>query len=132
MGLIGYCSGGRQTYLAGCRLPNIQAVVDCWGGRVIVKDASVLTEKQPVAPIDFTKELKAPLLGIFGNDDKEPDPEQVNKTEQILKSLGKNYEFHRYDGAGHAFFDWSRTSYRPEQAMDAWKKILAFYGKHLA
>lgn len=129
VGIIGYCSGGRQSYLAGCRLPNIQAVVDCWGGRVI---SSATNAKQPVAPIDFTKDLKAPLLGIFGNDDKEPDPAQVNKTEEILKSLGKTYEFHRYDGAGHAFFDWSRASYRPEQAMDAWKKILAFYGKHLA
>ena len=98
----------------------------------MLKDASGLNAKQPVAPIDFSKNITAPLLGIFGNDDKEPDPEQVNKTEEILKSLGKSYEFHRYDGAGHAFFDWSRASYRPEQTMDAWKKILAFYGKHLA
>ncbi len=132
IGIIGYCSGGRQAYLAGCRLPNIQAVVDCWGGRVIVKDSAALNARQPVAAIDYTKELAAPLLGIFGNDDKEPDAEQVNKTEAILKSLGKTCEFHRYDGAGHAFFDWSRVSYRPEQAMDAWKKIFAFYGKHLA
>jgi carboxymethylenebutenolidase len=132
VGIIGYCSGGRQSYLAGCRLPNIQAVVDCWGGRVMVKDASALNARQPVAPIDYTKDLKAPLLGIFGNDDKEPDAEQVNKTEEILKSLGKSYEFHRYDGAGHAFFDWSRASYRPEQCMDAWKKVFAFYNKHLS
>ena len=132
VGIIGYCSGGRQTFLAGCRLPDVNAIVDCWGGRVMVKDASALNAKQPVAPIDFAKDLKCPVLGIFGNDDKEPDPEQVNKTEEILKSLGKTYEFHRYDGAGHAFFDWSRPSYRPEQAMDAWKKVLAFFNKNLA
>ena len=57
---------------------------------------------------DYTKDLKAPLLGIFGNDDKEPDVDQVNKTEEILKSLGKTYEFHRYDKAGHAFFNFTR------------------------
>ena len=131
VGIIGYCSGGRQTFLAGCRLPDVNAIVDCWGGRVMVKDASALNAKQPVAPIDFAKDLKCPVLGIFGNDDKEPDPEQVNKTEEILKSLGKTYEFHRYDGAGHAFFDWSRPSYRPEKAMDAWKKVLAFFNKNL-
>ena len=42
------------------------------------------------------------------------------------------YEFHRYDGAGHGFFYWHRPLYRPEQAMDGWNKIWAFFGKHLA
>ncbi len=129
--IMGYCSGGRQTFLAGCRLKNVNAIVDCWGGRVMVKDKAALTAKQPVAPIDYAKDLNCPILGIFGNDDKEPDADQVNKTEEILKSLGKTYEFHRYDGAGHAFFDWSRPSYRPEQAMDGWRKTLAFLNKNL-
>jgi carboxymethylenebutenolidase len=131
VGVMGYCSGGRQTYLAACRLKDFNAAVDCWGGRVMVKDKTALNAKQPAAPIDFTKDLNCPLLGIFGNDDKEPGPDQVNKTEEILKSNGKTYEFHRYDGAGHAFFDWSRPSYRPEQAMDGWQKVLTFFGKHL-
>jgi len=132
VGVMGYCSGGRQAFLCAGRLPDLDAAIDCWGGRVMVKDASALNANQPVAPIDYAKDINCPLLGLFGNDDKEPDPEQVNKTEEILKALGKTYEFHRYDGAGHAFFDWSRPSYRPEQAMDGWKKIFAFLGKHLA
>ena len=131
VGVMGYCSGGRQAFLSACRL-KFDALVDCWGGRVMVKDKSALNAKQPVAPIDYAKDLSCPILGLFGNEDKEPDPDQVNKTEEILKGFGKNYEFHRYDGAGHAFFDWSRPSYRPEQAMDGWKKVLGFFGKHLA
>jgi carboxymethylenebutenolidase len=132
VGVMGFCSGGRQAFLCAGRSSKFDAVVDCWGGRVMVKDASALNAKQPVAPIDYAKDINCPVLGLFGNDDKEPAPDQVDKTEEILKSLGKTYEFHRYDGAGHAFFDWSRPSYRPEQAMDGWKKIFAFLGKHLA
>ena len=130
VGIIGFCSGGRQTYLSACRLPNVNAAVDCWGGRVMA-DPAALNAKQPVAPIDFSKDLNCPMLGLFGNDDKEPSPEQVNKTEAILKDLGKTYEFHRYDGAGHAFFDWSRPSYRPEQAVDGWKKVIDFFNHNL-
>ena len=74
---------------------------------------------------------RLPLLGIFGNDDANPDPEQVNRTEAELKRHGKTYEFHRYDGAGHGFFAVDRPGYRPEQADDAWAKVFAFYEKHL-
>ena len=43
VGVIGFCSGGRQSYLAGCTLPGLDAVVDCWGGSVIVDDQKRLT-----------------------------------------------------------------------------------------
>ena len=49
----------------------------------------------------------------------------------MLKKLGKNYTFHRYDGAGHAFFNASRVAYRPEQAADGWAKVFTFFHKHL-
>ena len=49
-----------------------------------------------------------------------------------LKKHGKKYEFHRYDGAGHGFFYWHRPLYRPEQCMDGWSKVFAFFGKHLS
>ena len=132
VGAIGFCSGGRHAYLAACRLPEIDAVVDCWGGNVIVDDQALLNAKRPVAPIDLTDQLRVPLLGLFGNDDENPNADQVNRTEAVLKRLGKNYEFHRYDKAGHAFFNTARAAYRPEQAADGWSKVFAFYRKHLA
>ena len=58
-----------------------------------------------------------------------PTPEQVNQHEAELKKHGKNYEFHRYDGAGHGFFYYDRPAYRQEQAVDGWKKVLAFCEK---
>ena len=111
VGVIGFCSGGRHTYLAACTLAGIDAAVDCWGGNVIVDDPKQLNAKRPVAPIDLTEKLTCPLLGLFGNDDENPNRDQVNRTEAVLKKLGKNYEFHRYDGAGHAFFNAARPAY---------------------
>lgn len=131
VGVIGFCSGGRHAYLAGCRIPEFDAVVDCWGGRVIADNPEDINEKRPVAPIDLTDRLKAPLLGLFGNDDKSPSPDQVNRHEALLKKLGKKYEFHRYDGAGHAFFNNTNPNYRPQQAMDGWKKVFAFLDQQL-
>jgi len=132
IGVIGFCSGGRLTYLAACTLSGIDAAVDCWGGNVIVDDPKLLNDKRPVAPIDQTVKLGRPLLGIFGNDDANPTADQVNRTEAVLKKLGKNYEFHRYDGAGHAFFNTQRDAYRPEQAQDGWRKVFAFFTRYLA
>ena len=132
IGVIGFCSGGRHAYLCACRIADLDAVVDCWGGNVVVDDKSQLNAKRPVAPIDLSEQLRAPLLGIFGNDDQNPNADQVNRTEATLKRLGKTYEFHRYDGAGHAFFNTSRSAHRPEQAADGWGKVFAFLRKHLA
>src|SRR6516164_3284246 len=101
VGAIGFCSGGRQAYLAACRIADLDAVVDCWGGSVVVSDSSKLPSTQPVAPIDLTERISCPLLGLFGNEDTNPSPEPVNRTETALKRFGKKYEFHRYDQAGH-------------------------------
>jgi carboxymethylenebutenolidase len=131
VGVVGTCSGGRHTVLYACNTKSIDAAIDLWGGRVVMSKEE-LTAKQPVAPIDMTKDLSCPLLGLFGNEDRSPPPEQVDQHEAELKRLGKNYEFHRYDGAGHGFFYYDRAMYRVEQALDGWKKVFAFFGKHLA
>jgi len=131
VGLIGSCSGGRHAFIYACQKKDVDACVEQWGGGVVMSKEE-LNAKKPVAPIDMTKDLSCPLLGLFGNDDRAPSPEQVNQHEAELKKYGKTYEFHRYDGAGHGFFYWHRPLYRPEQAMDGWNKIWAFFGKYLA
>jgi len=103
VGVIGYCSGGRQSYLAACTLRGLDAAVDCYGGGVAAKPEE-LTSRQPVAPIDFTKDLSCPLLGLFGVEDARPSPADTAVTEAALERFGKTYEFHTYDNAGHAFF----------------------------
>ncbi len=131
IGVIGFCSGGRHTYLAACRIGNIDAAVDCWGGGVIVDDPAQISEKRPVAPIELTDKITAPLLGIFGNDDASPTPDQVNRTEEVLKQQGKTYEFYRYDDAGHGFFATDRAGYRQGPAVEGWTRVFAFYEARL-
>jgi carboxymethylenebutenolidase len=130
VGVFGTCSGGRHTVIAASRTKGFDAAIDCWGGRVVMSKEE-LTPKQPVAPIDYTKDLSCPLLGLFGNDDQAPTPAQVDQHEEELKKHGKSYEFYRYDGAGHGFFYYDRPAYRQEQAVDGWKKVFAFLDKHL-
>ena len=131
VGCIGFCSGGRHAYLAAALVPGLDAAVDCWGGGVIVTDPSHLSPQRPVAPIEYTSRISCPLLGIFGNEDRNPTVEQVNDTEIALKREGKTYEFHRYDGAGHGFFATDRAGYRPEQATEAWGRVFSFYQQYL-
>jgi carboxymethylenebutenolidase len=130
IGIWGTCSGGRHAYLAACRVPGFSAVVDCWGGRVVMEEKD-LSPNFPVAPLDYTKDLTAPLLGIFGENDHSPTPAQVAIHEAELKKYGKAYEFHMYPDAGHGFFYHNRPNYRQAQAVDGWNKIFAFLEKHL-
>lgn len=129
VGIIGSCSGGRHALLAASRVPGFDAIADLWGGGVVPNDQ--VNPARPVAPLEYTAQLETPLLGIFGNDDKNPTPPEVDIHEAALKELGKRYEFHRYDGAGHGFFYYHTGAYRPEQAMDAWGKVFAFFETNL-
>jgi carboxymethylenebutenolidase len=131
VGVIGSCSGGRHAFLAATRSDAFDAVVDLWGGNVVMAKED-LSDKRPVAPIEYTKDLSIPLLGLFGEEDQSPTPEQVAMHEAELKKHGADYEFHMYPGAGHGFFYHDRpAAYRAEQAVDGWQKVFAFFARHL-
>jgi carboxymethylenebutenolidase len=115
VGVIGYCSGGRQTFMVACSLA-VEAAVDCYGGR---------------ANIDLAPDLGCPLLGLFGEDDQSPSPDDVAAMAKALEANGKTFDFHSYEGAGHAFFSVDRPSYRVDAAKDGWQQIWAFFGAHL-
>jgi len=130
VGIFGTCSGGRNATLTASRVRGVDALVDCWGGNVVMAKED-LTPNRPVAPIEYTKDLSCPILGLFGEEDKSPTPEQVTLHEAELKKHNKTYEFHMYPKAGHGFFYYDRAAYRQEQAVDGWKKTFAFLEKYL-
>ncbi|GAA4211718.1 dienelactone hydrolase family protein [Actinocatenispora rupis] len=129
VGVIGHCSGGRHAFLSACNL-DLDAAVDCYGAFV----TGTVPDDFPLAVtpvVDQAPKLSCPVLGMFGNDDRYPSPENVDELEAELTRLGKPHEFHRYDGAGHGFFGADRPNYRPEAAVDGWAKILDFFRRNL-
>jgi carboxymethylenebutenolidase len=129
IGVIGHCSGGRHTFLIATSL-DIDAAVVCYGGLIVGETPPQMPSMVPL--VDRAPKASAPILGLFGNDDKFPTPEQVDELDRALTEAGKEHEFHRYDGAGHAFFSVDRAAYRVEAAVDGWQRIDAFFAKHLA
>jgi carboxymethylenebutenolidase len=115
VGVIGYCSGGRQAFLVACTL-DVDAAVDCYGGR---------------ADVGLAPNLRCPLLGLFGAEDRSPSPADVAAMARALEDHGKTLDLHSYEGAGHAFFSVDRPSYRLDASKDGWKRIWAFFGSHL-
>ena len=129
VGVIGYCSGGRQSFLAACSL-QFDAAVDCYGGAVVHVPQGAPASMKPL--IGLSENLSCPLLGLFGADDQFPTPAETAELSRTLDGFAKPHEFHTFTGAGHAFFSVDRASYRVEAAVEGWDKIWAFFGQHLA
>jgi carboxymethylenebutenolidase len=127
VGVIGFCSGGRQSVLVGCNL-DVNAVVDCYG--------AVVTGQPPEGSTrtileDQLPNLRAPLLGLFGADDIAPSPAEVRRLDDLLNGLGLPHSCRSYEGAGHAFFAPDRVSYRVAAAREGWAAIEKFFADTL-
>ena len=129
IGVIGYCSGGRQSFLVACSI-QVQAAVDCYGGAVVHVPEQAPASMKPL--IGLSENLSCPLLGLFGADDQFPVPADMTELSGVLDSFDKPHEFHTFEGAGHAFFSVDRPSYRVDAATQGWAKIWEFFGQHLA
>lgn len=127
LAILGHCMGGRHAFLGACTRPVFRCCVVHYSGNMF----KAWGHSGPT-PFDKLGTLEAPVLGFFGNDDENPSPADVDKIEAELKRLGKDYEFHRYDGAGHAFQNFlAADKYRPDTTRDSWAREVAFLHQHL-
>ena len=125
--IIGHCWGGRVAWLGACHNSNLKAAVVLYGGRIKL---SMADNASP--PIELADRIPCPVLGIFGNEDQNPSPADVDDLDAALTEAGVVHEFQRYDGAGHGFQDDSNAErYRAAQANDAWEKIHDFLARVL-
>ncbi len=126
-GIIGHCWGGCVAWLGACHNPNYKAAAMLYGGRI---KAGLGEGSRPA--IELADRIACPMIGIFGNDDQNPSPEDVDDLGDALNKAGVEHELHRYDGAGHGFQDFTNEErYRKEASDDAWEKVFAFLGRQL-
>lgn len=119
---VGHCLGGRTSFLALAHNPALGVGVLLYHGNIFEARGGGLPP-----PFDLTCHIRGPLLGLFGKDDGNPSPAQVERLAQELARLGIRHEFHSYDGAGHAFQDFHNPRlYRQPAADDAWRRLLEF------
>ncbi|OIN93273.1 MAG: carboxymethylenebutenolidase [Comamonadaceae bacterium CG1_02_60_18] len=132
VGITGFCWGGRITWLYAQHSNHVKAGV-AWYGR-LVGAASALTPKHP---LDQAAQLKAPVLGLYGGEDRGIPLTTINQMKDALAKAGANgnkaaqmSEFVVYRNAPHAFHADYRPSYRKEPAEDGFARALAWFKKH--
>lgn len=128
VGVTGFCWGGSTTIQYAAHDQSLGAAVAWYGppGRAY-KD-----EPQPVTGFDVAKDLRCPFLGLFGEEDTNPRPEDVRKFETLLKQHNQHVEVVIYPHAGHAFHADYRQSYRPEAAKDGWARCVGWFKRYLS
>ena len=131
-GVIGFCSGGRQTLLFACSSSKPDAAVDCWGGFIhrATPDADT-TPARPTPILNMTDRLHCPLFAVFGEEDQNPTVAQAEELRSRAQRAGKDVTTKVYKNAGHAFLADYRPSYREGPAAELWKDAAAFFDKHL-
>ena len=125
IGIVGFCLGGRVSYMTAARRPDLKAAAVFYGGNTMV------ARGEGVSPFEQSANINCPVIGFFGLDDQNPSPEDVQKIDAELTRLGKTHEFHSYPDAGHAFMSKGGPAYREHAAKDAWPKTLDFFKKNL-
>ncbi|MCB2038147.1 MAG: dienelactone hydrolase family protein [Ottowia sp.] len=132
LAVTGFCWGGRQTWLYAMHSPKVKAAV-AWYGRLEGQPTAL----QPHNPLEMAAQLKAPMLGLYGEADTGIPLDSLAKMKSALKqaadggnAAAKDVEFVTYPEAPHAFHADYRPSYRKAAAEDGWKRMLAWFKAH--
>jgi carboxymethylenebutenolidase len=127
LGITGFCWGGRITWLYGAHNPNLKAGV-AWYGRLAATAPNPLT---PTFPLELAKNLKAPVLGLYGGADSGIPNDTVAQMQELLKAENSPSQIVLYPDTPHAFFADYRASYRPEAAKDGWRRLQSWFDRYL-
>jgi carboxymethylenebutenolidase len=127
LGIMGFCRGGRTVWEYCAAKSNVKAGVAFYG---TVVDPPALKAIWPNSPTELAAQMKAPVLGLYGEADQGISVAQVEAMKAALAAAGKPAEFKIYPGAPHGFHADYRPSYRKEAAEDGWAQMTAWFKKH--
>lgn len=125
LGVVGWCRGGRDTWLYAAHNPDLKAAV-AWYGPVLGQTSDI----QPRTATDVATDLKCPLLGLYGGKDSSIAVADVEAAAQKARKSGKTVEIVVYSDSGHGFHADYRPSYNPADAADGWGRMLAWFGRN--
>ena len=126
-GIVGFCMGGRVSFLAACRM-NLGAAVGFYGGGILKGRSDAL---RPLA--GEIGKMATPWLGLFGDEDQSIPVEEVEELKRLLEAEAPvATEVVRYPDAGHGFHCDRRDSYHEPSAHDAWERTLEWFDRFLA
>jgi carboxymethylenebutenolidase len=126
MGVIGFCWGGAKVWLACERFADFKAGVAFYGPLKARPEMGAT-----VGPLELAKNLRAPVLGLYGGKDQGIPQADLQAMRQALKAAGKaGSEIVVYPQAQHGFFADYRPSYDAAASAQAWPKALAFLKAH--
>jgi carboxymethylenebutenolidase len=124
LGIVGFCRGGRTVWIYSANGNNVKAGVAFYGPLV---DAPAQKSIWPKSATELAPDMKAPVLGLYGEADQGIPVAQVESMKAALQSAGKKAEFKIYPGAPHGFHADYRPSYRKDAADDAWNQLTAWF-----
>jgi len=127
LGIMGFCRGGRTVWEYVAQNPNVKAGVAFYGSLI---DPPAQAEIWPKSPTQRVAEMKAPVLGLYGEADQGIPVAQVEAMKAALTAAGKTAEFKIYPGAPHGFHADYRPSYRKEAADAAWNEMINWFKKY--
>jgi len=127
LGVTGWCWGGSTVYQVSATNPDMKAAVAWYGPPARPYPGA----SGPVTGFDLAKDIKIPLLGLYGETDQNPKPEDARRFGELVKRHNQNVEVVVYPGAGHGFHADYRPSYNATAAADAWKRCNDFLNKNL-
>jgi carboxymethylenebutenolidase len=127
LAIIGFCRGGRTVWEYAAHNKDLKAGVAYYG---TVVDPPAQKSIWPKSPTELAPDMKAPVLGLYGEADQGIPVAQVEALKAALQAANKTAEFKIYPGAPHGFHADYRASYRKEAAEDAWNQMIAWFKKY--
>jgi carboxymethylenebutenolidase len=125
LGVTGFCWGGRIAWLYCAHSSTPKAGV-AWYGPV----SKPVTDLQPKHPVDIAKDLKCPVLGLYGGEDAGIPNDTVDRMKAAIAAAGKPSEIVVFPGMPHAFHADYRPSYRKEAAEEGWRRMLDWFRRY--